>query len=98
MLLRKDGWRYVTTDPSGLDVSIVPIPWVWPSSAHYGCVDQHNLERIAIDLLSAVHPTQHDRVSRWIAELRDAGEEISWKSAARLWNAQVLPEASGAGF
>jgi hypothetical protein len=96
--VRSTGAHYVATSVAGAEVTVVPLPWHWPSPAHYGLPDHHCLERLAIDVLAAVYPQFHDFVKRWLSELRGSGIDVTWKSAIRMWNGAVESDTSGAGF
>src|SRR5205823_5035533 len=86
---RRAGWNYVCSRPERTDVTIIPLPWLWPSPGRYDLPDNHCLERVAIDLLSTAYEKYNLRVGRWIDELRADNVEVTWKVAARLWNALV---------
>ena len=97
--LSRTGWDYTARPAGRVPLEVHPIPWSWTGSPRYGLDDSHCLERIAVDVLATESSLQHERVARWMDELRaGAGVPPTWKTAARLWNALVLPEVSGAGF
>jgi hypothetical protein len=91
--LARDGWSYQAGG-----VVLVPIPWEWPSPRHYGLPEKQSLERVAIDLLAATSAPQHELIAKWMGELSMAAHPVSWKTAARLWNALVRPDAAEHGF
>ena len=98
--LSRAGWVYAAQPEGRTALEVVPLPWSWPGPVVYGLGDSHCLERVAVDLLGEASPVHHQRLGRWIDELRaePGATAPTWKTAARLWNALALPDVAGAGF
>lgn len=90
-----DGWTVATVAGRA---RLLPLPWFSPAPVRYALPDHHNLERVAIHALAEAYPSLAPAIARWVDELPGLGGTPSWKTALRLWNAVVHPDAAGASF
>lgn len=92
------GDDYEVTKTTGNMARFVPLPWHAEVPSQYGLAERSSLERLAVNACVRVHPDQHAAIERWMNELRGLGTAPNWKTAARLWNAAILPEVAGPSF
>ena len=90
-----EGW--FLTGPFGA-VELVPLPWHTAARPHPSLEDNQNIERVAGQILSTVHPRLAGLIDQWLEEAGAAGRTPEWKMSARFWNGLVHPATSGAGF